>query len=214
MLSVSLGMAFIMSTSLLEILRFLGFPPFHYRSHRIAASRKIFCLKRGEELCGVIVYCYPPSTSFGRRLVLPHMPMRELNEKLSSISRVVVHPKYRTIGLGNKLVHESLPLAGTDFVEMSAVMARYDPFAEKAGMKKIIGQEPPKEALAIVKVLQSLDFKDQELVSERKALEKLQALDGMSVQRIKQAFVEHNHPRFMKSFSYHLPFGMKKAYKQ
>jgi len=43
---------------------------FHYRSHRIAAPRKMLCLKRGEELCGVIVYCYPPVTSFGRRLVL------------------------------------------------------------------------------------------------------------------------------------------------
>ena len=71
---------------------------FHYRSHKIVAPRKIFCLKRGEELCGVIVYCYPPPTAFGRRIVLPKMSMKELNEKLSIISRVVVHPKYRTIG--------------------------------------------------------------------------------------------------------------------
>jgi ABC-type ATPase with predicted acetyltransferase domain len=94
-------------------------------------------LKRGDELCGVIVYCYPPVTSFGRRLVLPRMSMKELNEKVSNISRVVVHPKYRTMGLGIKLIKETLPLAGTDYVEMSAVMARYNPFAEKAGMKKV-----------------------------------------------------------------------------
>jgi ABC-type ATPase with predicted acetyltransferase domain len=113
---------------------------FHYRSHRVAAPRKIFRLRRGEELCGVIVYCYPPSASFGRRIVLPKMSMKELNEKLSSISRVVVHPKYRTIGLGVRLVRETLPLAGTEFVEMSAVMAKYNPFAEKAGMKRIVEQ--------------------------------------------------------------------------
>jgi ABC-type lipoprotein export system ATPase subunit len=52
---------------------------FHYRSHKIAGPRKIFCLKRGDELCGVIVYCYPPPTCFGRRLVLPKMSMKELN---------------------------------------------------------------------------------------------------------------------------------------
>jgi ABC-type ATPase with predicted acetyltransferase domain len=57
-------------------------------------------LKRGDELCGVIVYCYPPAAAYGRRLVLPKMTMKELNEELSTISRVVVHPKYRTIGLG------------------------------------------------------------------------------------------------------------------
>jgi ABC-type transport system involved in cytochrome c biogenesis ATPase subunit/predicted GNAT family N-acyltransferase len=185
---------------------------FHYRSHKIAAPRKIFCLKRIEELCGVIVYCYPPSTSFGRRLVLPQMRMRELNEKLSSISRVVVHPKYRTIGLGSKLVQESLSLAGTDYVEMSAVMAKYNPFAEKAGMKRIIEQEPPKEALAILRVLQSREFKDQDLASERRALRKLQNLDDKSIEMIKEAFVKYNHPRFMKAFSYHLPFGLKQAY--
>jgi GNAT superfamily N-acetyltransferase len=187
---------------------------FHYRSHKIAAPRRIFCLKRGDELGGVIVYCYPPSTSFGRRLVLPHMPMRELNAKLSSISRVVVHPKYRTIGLGSKLVQETLHLAGTEYVEMSAVMAKYNPFAEKAGMKRIIEQAPPKEAVAILRVLQRLGFNDQMLASERRTFEKLQTLDRESIENVKEAFMKYNHPRFMKAFSYHLPFGVKKAYRE
>lgn len=39
---------------------------FHYRSHRIVAPRKIFCLRRGDELCGVIAYCYPPAACFER----------------------------------------------------------------------------------------------------------------------------------------------------
>jgi hypothetical protein len=140
--------------------------------------------------------------------------MRELNQELCSISRVVVHTKYRTIGLGSKLVEESLPRAGTHYVEMSAVMARYNPFAEKAGMKKIIEQEPPKEALAILRILRSFEFNDQDLASERRTQGKLQTLDGKSIERIKEAFVKHNHPRFMKAFSYHLPFGAKKAYRE
>lgn len=73
------------------------------------------------------------------------MSIRELNERLSIISRVVVHPKYRTIGLGNKLVRETLAFAGTPFVEMVAVMAKYNPFAEKAGMEKIAEQPPSKK---------------------------------------------------------------------
>jgi hypothetical protein len=99
-------------------------------------------------------------------------------------------------------------------VEMSAVMAKYNPFAEKAGMKRIIEQEPPREALAIHKVLESFAFNDQDLASERRALEKLQILDDKSIERIKQAFIRHNHPRFMKAFSYHLPFGAKEAYRE
>lgn len=187
---------------------------FHYRSHKIAAPRSIFCLKRGEELCGVIVYCYPPTTAFGRRLVLPKMSMKELNQKLSVISRVVVHPKYRTIGLGTKLVKDTLSLAGTEYVEMSAVMAKYNPFAEKAGMNRIAEQAPPKEAIRIVELLHGLGFCERLLGSEKYVLEQLQSLSGQGVERIKQALVKHSHPRFMKAFSYHLPYGQKQAYRK
>ncbi|MCS7113836.1 MAG: GNAT family N-acetyltransferase [Nitrososphaerota archaeon] len=149
---------------------------FHYRSHKIAGPRKIFCLKRGRELCGVIVYAHPPPTCFGRRLVLPKMTMKELNEKLSIISRVVVHPKYRTIGLGTKLVKETLPLAGTPYVEMPAVMAKYNPFAEKAGMQKIAEQPPPKEAIKIIEILQNLGFNVQLLGSQKIRFEQIAKL--------------------------------------
>jgi ABC-type ATPase with predicted acetyltransferase domain len=67
---------------------------------------------------------------------LPKISMKKLNQKLSVIMRVVVHPKYRTIGLGIKLVKETLPLAPTPYVETIADMARYNPFFEKADMQK------------------------------------------------------------------------------
>ena len=41
---------------------------------------------------------------FGRKQVLPKISMKKLNQKLSVIMHAVVHPKYRTIGLGSKLV--------------------------------------------------------------------------------------------------------------
>jgi energy-coupling factor transporter ATP-binding protein EcfA2 len=185
---------------------------FHYRSHKIAAPRKIFCLKRGDELCGVIVYCYPPPTAFGRRLVLPKMSMKELNEKLSIITRVVVHPKYRTIGLGSKLVKETLPLAGTEYVEMPAVMAKYNPFAEKAGMQKIAQQPPPREAIKIAEALRHLGFNTQLLGSEKYVLGKLQTLSDKDVAKIREAFIRNSHARFMKYFFPHQLFGKREAY--
>jgi len=185
---------------------------FHYRSHKVAGIRKIFRLVRGDEVCGVIVYCYPPPTAFGRRLVLPKMTMKELNEKLSIISRVVVHPKYRTIGLGTKLVKETLPLVGTPYVEMPAVMAKYNPFAEKAGMQKIAEQPPPKEAVKIAEVLQKLGFNIHLLGSERYVLSKLQSLNEKEIQMVKEAFIKHSHVRFMKYFFCHMLFGRKETY--
>jgi ABC-type ATPase with predicted acetyltransferase domain len=138
--------------------------------------------------------------------------MKELNRKLSIITRVVVHPKYRTIGLGTKLVMETLPLAGTEYVEMPAVMAKYNPFAEKAGMQKIAEQPPPKEAMKIVETLHQLGFNTQLLGSEKYALNKLQALSDKEVTKIKEAFIKNSHARFMKYFFPHQLFGKRKAY--
>jgi ABC-type ATPase with predicted acetyltransferase domain len=61
-----------------------------------------------DEICGAIVYTYPGIGVAGRRQILPKMKISELNRELSNIMRVVVHPKYRTIGLGQKLVRETL----------------------------------------------------------------------------------------------------------
>lgn len=51
-----------------------------------------------------------------------------------SLSRVVLHPKFRSIGLGAEIVRKCLPLAPTKIVEAMAVMARYNKFFESAGM--------------------------------------------------------------------------------
>ena len=63
---------------------------FHYRSHSCGARRDIFCVRRRGELCGIIVYCYPPPNCAGRRQVMPKMSLKDLNKQLSIISRVVV----------------------------------------------------------------------------------------------------------------------------
>jgi len=182
---------------------------FHYRGHKFAVPRKIFRLVRKDELCGVIVYSYPPPACYGRRLMLPRMTIKELNQKLSIINRVVIHPKYRTIGLGAKLIRETLPLVGTPYVEMIAVMAKYSPFAEKAGMQKIVEQQSVDSVSVVSKVLSQMGFDMQLLGSERYVSIKLESLSPVQISKIKEAFVKSKHPRFKKEFaaSRHQPFG-------
>ena len=112
--------------SILDYHRLSGF---HYRDgKRVPAVYKVFVLKRGDELCGVIVYKYPGLACQGRRKAFGRvLTIQELNRGLTAIARVVVHPKYRTVGLGTKLVKETLRLVGKPYVEMVAVMARYNP---------------------------------------------------------------------------------------
>jgi GNAT superfamily N-acetyltransferase len=130
---------------------------FHYRTSHCPAPRKIFVLKRRDELCGVIVYSYPPPNTFGRSKVWKGS-FQELQKEMSTITRVVLHPKYRTIGLGIKLIKETLPKAPTACIETLAVMAKYNPFFEKAGMQKIMESKPNLNILAAINKLHDYGF--------------------------------------------------------
>jgi len=188
---------------------------FHYRSHNLGAVRRIFRATRANtELCGIIVYTYPPTATTGRRLTLPHMHIHQLNQKLSNIMRVVVHPKYRTIGLGQKLVHETLTQCGTPYVETTAVMAKYNPFFEKAGMTRIHQTTPTKQALTIRDALQKLGFNTTLLNSENYALTQLKNLTTTELTTLKQAFTQNYHPRLAKEFFHNEPYGTHQQYKQ
>jgi len=189
---------------------------FHYRSHNLGAVRRIFkaTRARNNELCGIIVYTYPATATTGRKLAIPHMPLHELNQKLSNIMRVVVHPKYRTIGLGQKLVRETLPQCGTPLVETTAVMARYNPFFEHAGMTRIHTTTPTKQAQAIRDTLQKLDFNTTQLNSENYALGQLKKLTTTQLATLKQTFAQNYHPRLAKEFFHDEPYGTHQLYRQ
>ena len=188
---------------------------FHYRGHKVAVPRKIFRLVRGEELCGVIVYSYPPPACYGRRQVLPKMTMQEMNKQLSIINRIVIHPKYRTIGLGAKLIRETLPLVGTPNVEMIAVMAKYSPFAEKAGMQKITQQKSVKTMETISRLLADLGFDLQLISSNQYTKTKLESLNRTQLKQLKEAFIKNGHPRFRMEFApgQHMPYGKASEFK-
>jgi GNAT superfamily N-acetyltransferase len=130
---------------------------FHYRTSRLPPSRKIFTLKRNSELCGVIVYSSSSPMCFGRAKVWKGN-IQQLNAEVSIISRVVVHPKYRSIGLGSKLVAETLNHAGTPNVETVAVMAKYNPFFERAGMQPIAESKPTAHLSHALQELDHLGF--------------------------------------------------------
>ena len=149
--------------------------PFHYRTKRCPPPRKIFTLKRKDELCGVIVYSYPPPITFGRNKAWKGN-FQQLQKELSTISRVIIHPKYRTIGLGIKLVKETLPSAGTPYIETLAVMAKYNPFFEKAGMQKTAESKPNKSVLNAIEKLRSLGFNPTMLGSVNYNMGKIQEI--------------------------------------
>ncbi|MDK1030382.1 MAG: ATP-binding cassette domain-containing protein [Planctomycetia bacterium] len=171
----------------------LALAPFHYRSHNVGPYDKIFKMMWvppsagasvgvGEILVGVIVYGFGQLNlrarnlatagryQLGRgasRLSLPAL----LNRELRTITRVVVNPNWRGLGLAVRLVRETLPLAGTPYVESLAVMGRVNPFFEKAGMTRY-DVPPPRQSAAMSALLERLGIDAVETAAVPKRLKR------------------------------------------
>lgn len=61
--------------------------------------------------------------------------IRFINQNIRTISRIIVHPTFRALGLARRLVECMLEDCPTRYVEALAVMGRAHPFFERAGMR-------------------------------------------------------------------------------
>lgn len=167
---------------------------FHYRNPKtMPVPMKVYVLKRRRDgmTVGVIMYSWPPPAVFGRRKAFGRrVSIEEANRKIANIGRVVLHPKYRSIGLGVRLVKETLPLLGRPYIEAVAVMAKYNPFFEKAGMEKIAESHGDKTVREAVKRLEELGFKPYALASPEMNLKQLKTLKPMELKRVKEALMK------------------------
>jgi len=126
--------------------------PLHYRSHHAGAITDVFRMVwrdprgggTGAVPVGVIVYSRSPlslaarNRATGGRFRLGAACRASVgalvNRELRIISRVVITPNWRGLGLARHLVAETLPQVGTPYVEALAAMGRVHPFFERAGM--------------------------------------------------------------------------------
>lgn len=104
----------------------------HYRGKYTGGAKEYLFAYIGEEQVGVLL-----STN-------------RIGQIGRKISRVVIHPSYRGCGFGKKLVERYI----TDYplTEVIAVMAKYNPFFEKAGMIRVkdsVVKSPPKLKTAL-----------------------------------------------------------------
>ncbi len=112
------------------------------------STRPITPRLRGEEgsASGVVAVLVESLPSLGcamrgyalRERYGSHLPARSrallLNEEVRCISRVVVDPRWRGLGLAVRLVRHALATATTRYTEALAAMGHVNPFFERAGM--------------------------------------------------------------------------------
>ncbi len=101
-----------------------------------------------DQIAAVGVLSYPAACSRERNLVfgLSDKPYREkllfANANLRTISRVIVHPTFRSAGLAAGIVKRLCEHCPTRFVEAMAKMGRVHPLFERAGMMRFTPAEP------------------------------------------------------------------------
>ncbi len=118
----------------------------HYRDKSPATFAAIhvarYADRHGARPVGVVVLSWPTLACADREraLRLDRLSPRDrrswVNANLRTISRVIVHPQFRGIGLASTLVRRCLAESPTRYVEAVAVMARGHPFFVSAGMTR------------------------------------------------------------------------------
>jgi hypothetical protein len=104
-------------------------------------------LPASSRIVAAAVLSYPTVNSAARDDVL-HLQawekqrrLRFVNAHVRAISRVVVHPQFRSLGLAAALVRRICEDCTVRYVEAFAVMGRVHPFFEKGGMKRVSQRE-------------------------------------------------------------------------
>ncbi len=96
-----------------------------------------------------------------------------VNREFRTISRVVILPQWRGIGLAVQLVRHALDDPETAYTEALAAMGRVHPFLERAGMVRY--DRPPRPEYArLLDALDRLDFNTGSLASLRLVLAALE----------------------------------------
>jgi hypothetical protein len=182
---------------------------YHYRQTRVGPYAAIFALKgkfrtaEKLETVGVIVYSMPTAGCSMRSAAMPflagldrRMRLNLLNKNVRTISRVIIEPRFRSLGLAVRLVRETMPLIIAPFVEALAVMGQVNPFFEKAGMTRY--NAPPSPACArLLEAFGVIGIGEQDLIDPQLVQEKMNSrLRGND----KLKFIEGEMERFLQSY--------------
>jgi hypothetical protein len=195
---------------------------FHYRegSERAGPFTSIFALKAtaaksGVATVGVIVYCMPTPGLELRNVATNNLftgfdratQLSMVNKTIRCISRVIIEPRFRALGLASRLVRETMPKIGVAIVEAMAVMGLVNPFFEKAGMTSYTAKMPAR-CVQLVEALSLVGIENKELIDGQKVHKKVQQLG-----QAKATFIEREFEHFLQSYGKrrYMPAGQERT---
>ncbi len=181
---------------------------YHYRNERTGPFTNLFALKPKQDsfldmtTIGVIVYSMPNPCLELRNIATGNFfvgldrktQITLLNKTVRRISRLIIEPRFRGLGLAAHLVRETMPLVNVPIIEASGVMGMANPFFEKAGMAAYTAPQKTsnirlREALNIIGIDESM------LIDSVRVHRDIELLSSE-----KRQFIEKEFSIFLKSF--------------
>ena len=182
---------------------------FHYRRSTLGPGAGIWVIRNRNAArydcdgpVAVIVYTYPVPNVAVRNAVTKNFFARPdkaeglslLNRHVRCISRVIVDPRWRGLGLAGWLVRETKPILQTAMIESMALMGQFHPFLEKAGLRRFNPpQNPAAEKLAAA--LEILGVERKCWYDPRAVQAKIDSLSPPAAE-----FLEQHIQRFLGNF--------------
>ena len=121
-----------------------------------------------------------------------------VNREFRTISRVVIHPQWRGLGLAVRMVQHALRDPETQYTEALAAMGRVHPFFERAGMIRY--DRPPRPEYArLLDALDRLDISPGSLASVRLVLHKLETTNSADRRWLEMEFRRWHRAAFRTS---------------
>jgi len=166
---------------------------FHYLQGNPAAPKYRFKLTYKGETIGIIVYTLTFRALHFRNQLFPEYKnnIQKVNSDILRISRVIIHPKFRGIGLAQELIKQTLPLVNARIVECVAAMAKYNPFFEKAGMTLAGKMELQPDQKKLLEFIESVNGKVSLLHNKALCKAFLNNLDSAQISQL-QHLLEQN----------------------
>ncbi len=183
---------------------------YHYLNNQPGPSAAIFALKPVPELAGashtktvgVIVYTMPSPSLELRNVATNNFfagfdkstQLALFNKNIRCISRVIIEPRFRGLGLASRLVRQTMPEMNVPVIEAMAVMGLVNPFFEKAGMKAYTANMPVR-CIQLIEALSIVGIEQRELIHPQRVQRKLNQLPAP-----KAKFIELEIRRFLQSY--------------
>jgi len=185
---------------------------YHYRDNGPGQFSRIYSLRTKAEISnlkshidciGVIVYSTATLGQQLRNIATNNFflgfdqktQLALLNKYVRRISRVIIEPRFRGLGLAKHLVRETMPMMSFPIIEAVAVMGMVNPFFERAGMKAYTAPEKA-SSIRLTEALSAVGIEQQLLIDPPAVHKKIEKLPKRAAE-----FIEAEFRRFLQSYA-------------